>query len=227
MLLRPSLSDSAGAHGSSAASGHRRPCGGHRAADVPERVCGTAVRRRGPAPARLAVPNRPQRDDQLSPAATPRSRGRRRGERASHCEDVVAQRALALDGYVKSYGRLPGRQREALVETALQGRGRSEIASAMGLSEGAVRQLVHRARMTLRSAARVGESPAPALVEREGGQALDGARTSTRYTLRCRHGSRLVASASLGGVDRATARARRFRSPVNPRFDPQRTIAGG
>ncbi len=66
-------------------------------------------------------------------------------------EDVVAQRALAFRA-LSELGRLPGRQREALVGTALQGRGRSEIASAMGLSEGAVRQLVHRARTALRTA---------------------------------------------------------------------------
>jgi RNA polymerase sigma factor (sigma-70 family) len=69
-------------------------------------------------------------------------------------EDVVAERALALTA-LSELGRLPGRQREALVGTALQGRGRSEIASAMGLSEGAVRQLVHRARTALRAAVTV------------------------------------------------------------------------
>ncbi len=48
--------------------------------------------------------------------------------------------------------RLPSRQHEALVAIAIQGRSRSEVAERMGLSEGAVRQLVHRARETLRSA---------------------------------------------------------------------------
>ncbi len=66
-------------------------------------------------------------------------------------EDVVARRTLALTA-LSALGRLPRRQREAIVGTALQDRGRSEIADAMGLSEGAVRQLVHRARMTLRTA---------------------------------------------------------------------------
>jgi RNA polymerase sigma factor (sigma-70 family) len=48
---------------------------------------------------------------------------------------------------------LPARQREALVRIAVEGRSRSEVAAALGLSEGAVRQLVHRARATLRAAA--------------------------------------------------------------------------
>jgi hypothetical protein len=48
--------------------------------------------------------------------------------------------------------RLPERQRDALVGSALGGLGRAELAAAMGLSEGAVRQLVHRARATVRTA---------------------------------------------------------------------------
>ena len=98
-------------------------------------------------------------------------------------EDLVAQRALALTA-LSELRRLPGRQREALVETALQGRGRSEIASAMGLSEGAVRQLVHRARMTLRSAARLGgrRDRHPGGRERAGPGTSDGAADFDRGT---------------------------------------------
>lgn len=47
---------------------------------------------------------------------------------------------------------LPAQQREALVQTTLAGRSRREVAAALGLSEGAVRQLVHRARTALRTA---------------------------------------------------------------------------
>ena len=60
-------------------------------------------------------------------------------------EDVVQQRAVAM-GALTEMARLPRRQRQAIVGTALDGRPRAEIASTMGLSEGAVRQLVHRAR---------------------------------------------------------------------------------
>jgi RNA polymerase sigma factor (sigma-70 family) len=65
-------------------------------------------------------------------------------------EEVVEQRAVAL-GALSEMGRLPRRQREAMVGTALEGRPRAEIARSMGLSEGAVRQLVHRARARLRT----------------------------------------------------------------------------
>jgi RNA polymerase sigma factor (sigma-70 family) len=70
---------------------------------------------------------------------------------ANVLEEVVQQRALAI-GALSEIGRLPARQRQAMIGTALDGRPRAEIATSMGLSEGAVRQLVHRARTALRSA---------------------------------------------------------------------------
>src|SRR3954462_7171760 len=48
---------------------------------------------------------------------------------------------------------LPERQREALLRIAVEGRSQHEVARELGISGGAVRQLVHRARMTLRAAA--------------------------------------------------------------------------
>src|SRR4051794_7015804 len=48
---------------------------------------------------------------------------------------------------------LPERQREALLRIAIEGRSQDEVARELGVSEGAVRQLVHRARLTLRAAA--------------------------------------------------------------------------
>ena len=59
--------------------------------------------------------------------------------------DTIDQHILALTALVE-VARLPERQREAFVGTALQGRTRTEMAFTMGLTEGAVRQLVHRAR---------------------------------------------------------------------------------
>ncbi|MEA2217553.1 MAG: hypothetical protein QOJ35_179 [Solirubrobacteraceae bacterium] len=49
--------------------------------------------------------------------------------------------------------RLPQRQRDALVQTALQGRSSPEVAGQLGLTENALRQLLFRARTTLRAAA--------------------------------------------------------------------------
>ena len=69
---------------------------------------------------------------------------------AETVEEVVQQRALARSALTE-LARLPERQRRAMVDTALGGLPRAEVASTMGLSEGAVRQLVHRARSTLRT----------------------------------------------------------------------------
>jgi len=66
-------------------------------------------------------------------------------------EESVGQRMFAFDA-LSEIGRLPDRQRAALVATALEGRSRAEVAGRLGLSEGAVRQLVHRARSTVRAA---------------------------------------------------------------------------
>jgi RNA polymerase sigma factor (sigma-70 family) len=65
--------------------------------------------------------------------------------------DIAEQRLLAVTA-LGLVADLPARQRDAFVGTAIHGRTRAEVAYAMGLSEGAVRQLVHRARARLRSA---------------------------------------------------------------------------
>ena len=65
-------------------------------------------------------------------------------------EEQVERRMLAVDALAE-ISRLPDRQREAIVATVLDGHSRSEVADAMGVSEGAVRQLLHRARATVRT----------------------------------------------------------------------------
>ncbi len=67
-------------------------------------------------------------------------------------EETVQRRAQAHATLVE-LSALPERQRDALVGTAVHGLPRAHVAQAMGLSEGAVRQLVHRARRRLRQAA--------------------------------------------------------------------------
>jgi RNA polymerase sigma factor (sigma-70 family) len=54
---------------------------------------------------------------------------------------------------VAALGQLPEQQRVALVGIALEGRSRQELARELDVSEGAVRQLVHRARCSVRSVA--------------------------------------------------------------------------
>ena len=67
-------------------------------------------------------------------------------------EDTVARRATA-QAALAELSALPDRQRDALLGTAVFGFPRAHVARTMGLSEGAVRQLVHRARLRLREAA--------------------------------------------------------------------------
>src|SRR5438270_3137828 len=55
---------------------------------------------------------------------------------------------------------LPANQREALLRTAVGGDSRAQVAHDLGLTDGAVRQLLHRARTTLRAAA-TGLTPTP------------------------------------------------------------------
>ncbi len=76
------------------------------------------------------------------------------GNSAETVADAV-QRRVATYQVLSALATLPTRQREAMIATALHGRSRSSVASSMGLSEGAVRQLMHRARRSLRSAAYV------------------------------------------------------------------------
>ena len=54
---------------------------------------------------------------------------------------------------VRAVQALPERQRDAMVLRELEGRSYEEIAAALGVTDGAVRQLLNRARNTLRAAA--------------------------------------------------------------------------
>jgi RNA polymerase sigma factor (sigma-70 family) len=67
-------------------------------------------------------------------------------------EEEIERRVIVRDT-LAALAKLPERQREALLRVAVQGRSQEEVAEDFGLSHGAVRQLVHRARTTLRAAA--------------------------------------------------------------------------
>jgi RNA polymerase sigma factor (sigma-70 family) len=58
-----------------------------------------------------------------------------------------------LRDLIASLSALPRRQRDAIVLRELEGCGHEEIAVKLGLSEGAARQLIHRARAALRAGA--------------------------------------------------------------------------
>jgi RNA polymerase sigma factor (sigma-70 family) len=65
---------------------------------------------------------------------------------------AVIELSMETRAALTAVAALPEAQRAALVGTAIDGRSRGEMARELGLSEGAVRQLLHRARGTLREA---------------------------------------------------------------------------
>jgi RNA polymerase sigma factor (sigma-70 family) len=65
-------------------------------------------------------------------------------------EDRSLEQRLELDELVAAVGSLPSRQRRAIVMRELEGRSYAEIAERLGASQGAVRQLLNRARTTVR-----------------------------------------------------------------------------
>lgn len=62
-----------------------------------------------------------------------------------------AEERLELLQVLRGLADLPQRERLALLGTELEGRSRSQLATELGLSEGAVRQLVYRARRRVRA----------------------------------------------------------------------------
>ncbi|HET8822062.1 MAG TPA: sigma-70 family RNA polymerase sigma factor [Thermoleophilaceae bacterium] len=67
--------------------------------------------------------------------------------------DQALERAQGLRELVVAVQALPERQREAILLRELEGRSYEEIAVALGVTDGAVRQLLNRARQSLRAAA--------------------------------------------------------------------------
>ncbi|MEA2450816.1 MAG: hypothetical protein QOG63_2748, partial [Thermoleophilaceae bacterium] len=65
----------------------------------------------------------------------------------------VFERGERFRAVVAAVQGLPARQRDAIVLQALEGRSYDEIATEMGVTDGAVRQLLNRARTSLREAA--------------------------------------------------------------------------
>jgi RNA polymerase sigma factor (sigma-70 family) len=69
------------------------------------------------------------------------------------CETpLAAEHRLQVREVLSSVSALPERQRLALLGMELEGRSRRQLAAELGLTEGAVRQLVHRARDAVRAA---------------------------------------------------------------------------
>jgi RNA polymerase sigma factor (sigma-70 family) len=77
------------------------------------------------------------------------------GDEAAAAErpELVLERRERLRSVLASVQDLPPRQRDALVLRELEGRSYEEISAALGVGGGAVRQLLNRARTTVRAAA--------------------------------------------------------------------------
>ncbi|MET0972582.1 MAG: sigma-70 family RNA polymerase sigma factor, partial [Thermoleophilaceae bacterium] len=76
--------------------------------------------------------------------------------------DQALERAQGLRDVLVAVQALPDRQRDAIVLRELEGRSYEEIALALGVTDGAVRQLLNRARNSLRAAA-AAATPMPLL----------------------------------------------------------------
>ena len=66
--------------------------------------------------------------------------------------DEDLERRAVMRETLAGLAALPENQREALLRTAVEGDSRADIARDLGVTDGAVRQLVHRARANLRAA---------------------------------------------------------------------------
>lgn len=72
---------------------------------------------------------------------------------ASNSSERDLERRMQARDALAHVASLPQMQRSAIVLTAIQGRSHEEAAQALGITDGAIRGLLHRARTTLRSAA--------------------------------------------------------------------------
>jgi RNA polymerase sigma-70 factor (ECF subfamily) len=142
--------------------------------------------------------------------------------------DVLEDRR-SLRATVREIGRLPDRQRHALLLRAIEGHGYEQIAEALDASEGMVRQLIYRARERVRAAAAA--VIAPLWLLRRGLPAAHAAKVSAVVATAAvaaggvaviHHGDRVVVSAGPAEANAATpAQAR-----TKPAHEMQVVLAG-
>ena len=90
--------------------------------------------------------------------------------------DQALERAQGLRDVLVAVQALPDRQRDAIVLRELEGRSYEEIALALGVTDGAVRQLLNRARNSLRAAA-AAATPMPLLTRLASADSTDPVST--------------------------------------------------
>jgi RNA polymerase sigma factor (sigma-70 family) len=86
--------------------------------------------------------------------------------------DQAFERTQGLRDVLVAVQALPDRQRDAILLRELEGRSYAEISLALGITDGAVRQLLNRARNSLRSAA-AAVTPMPLLTRLATGDSAD------------------------------------------------------
>src|SRR4051794_1400558 len=83
-------------------------------------------------------------------------------DRLGLCDDAIERREMLREA-LEAVAALPAQQRDAIILRELEGRSHDEIAVALGVSPGAARQQIFRARAALRAAA-TAFTPTPLLI---------------------------------------------------------------
>ena len=99
--------------------------------------------------------------------------------RVADAGDDELERRAVVRQTLASVAALPERQREALLRTAVAGHSQEEVARDLGLTDNALRQLVHRARANLRAAA-TALTPLPLVTAVAAGSQRDGGALAER-----------------------------------------------
>ena len=161
-------------------------------------------------------------------------------EDSLHASDAPAdehERRAVVRRTLTELAALPERQREALLRIAVEGRSQDEVARQLGVSEGAVRQLVHRARLTLRAAATaVMPLPAATWLAGAGGGTAEAVGSAGAAALLAKAGAVVLATGAVAAPvivvaepsrePAAVRRATPSRSPApSPRTSPPAAVA--
>ncbi len=153
------------------------------------------------------------------------------------------ERRIAVRRTLAGLAELPEMQREALLRTAVEGQSHEEVARELGVTDGAVRGLVYRARVTLRAAATAltpapvaqwaaaaGGSPSAPLAERVA-EVVAGSGTAGAGALLVKGGVAVLTAGALAGgavvVDREGDGRAKADAPAAAERAQGRAVSGG
>ena len=109
-----------------------------------------AWHRQGDPASPLALPDRPQHGVDRHPGRAAAGARARRGRAAGMSPEELAEQREEIGRLMAGLRELPEPQRAAIVMRELEGLSHEQIAASLGLSGGAVRQSIYRARRALR-----------------------------------------------------------------------------